>query len=208
MSQTHASSAALDRTKTTEYVRKVWDESITPTLVEYVAIPNKSPMFDAKWRENGHMARAVKLIESWCRARKIPGLTVEVVQIDDRTPVILMEIPGQSDDTVLLYGHLDKQPEMTGWNEGLGPWKPVIKDDKLYGRGGADDGYAAFASLTSIETLEAQKVPHARCVVLIEACEESGSYDLPFYVDKLASRIGTPSLVVCLDSGYSNYEQL
>jgi acetylornithine deacetylase/succinyl-diaminopimelate desuccinylase-like protein len=208
MTPTRTTAATLDRTKTTEFVRKVWDESIVPKLVEYIGIPNKSPMFDPKWRENGHMAKAVALIEGWCKARKIPGLTVEVVQLHDRTPVILMEIPGQTNDTVLLYGHLDKQPEMTGWLDGLGPWKPVIKGERLYGRGGADDGYAAFASLTAIETLTTQNVPHARCVVLIEACEESGSFDLPFYVDHLAPRIGTPSLVVCLDSGCGNYEQL
>ena len=57
---------------------------------------------------------------------------------------LVIEIPGSGDDCVLLYGHLDKQPEMTGWADDLGPWKPVIKGDKLYGRGGADDGYATF----------------------------------------------------------------
>jgi acetylornithine deacetylase/succinyl-diaminopimelate desuccinylase-like protein len=109
---------------------------------------------------------------------------------------------------VLLYGHLDKQPEMTGWDDDLGPWKPVLKGDRLYGRGGADDGYALFGSLAAIQALQAQRAPHARCVILIEACEESGSYDLPAYVDHLADRIGKPSLVVCLDSGCGNYEQL
>ena len=198
----------LDDRQAFDFVNQVWTESIVPALVEYVKIPNKSPMFDAKWRENGHMAKAVALIEAWCRARPIPGLKVEVVAIDNRTPVIFMEIPGQTDDTVLLYGHLDKQPEMVGWSEGLGPWTPVIRGERLFGRGGADDGYAAFASLTAIEVLERQKIPHARCIVLIEACEESGSFDLPFYVDKLAARIGTPSLVVCLDSGCGNYDQL
>lgn len=202
------SAPTLDDRQAFDFVETVWKESIVPTLVEYVKIPNKSPMFDPKWRENGHMAKAVALIEAWCRARPIPGLTVEVVAIDNRTPVIFMEIPGQIDDTVLLYGHLDKQPEMVGWSEGLGPWTPVIKGERLYGRGGADDGYAAFASLTAIEVLARQKIPHARCVVLIEACEESGSFDLPFYVDKLAARIGTPSLIVCLDSGCGNYDQL
>lgn len=207
MTPTHAA-PTLDDRQAFDHVETVWTQTIVPTLVEYVKIPNKSPMFDPKWRENGHMAKAVALIESWCRARPIPGLKVEVVAIENRTPVILMEIPGSVDDTVLLYGHLDKQPEMVGWSEGLGPWTPVIRGDRLYGRGGADDGYAAFASLTAIEVLARQKIPHARCVVLIEACEESGSFDLPFYVDRLAARIGTPSLIVCLDSGCGNYDQL
>src|SRR5690606_30279713 len=82
------------------------------------------------------------------------------------------------------------------------------RGDKLYGRGGADDGYAIYGSLAAILALQEQKVPHARCVVVIEACEESGSYDLPAYVDHLAERIGKPSLVVCLDSGCGNYDQL
>jgi acetylornithine deacetylase/succinyl-diaminopimelate desuccinylase-like protein len=203
-----ARTATLDPKATSAFVAKTWDASILPKLVDYIRIPNKSPMFDPQWREHGYMDRAVELIEGWCRSREIPGLTVEVVRLEKRTPLILMEIPGQSDDTVLLYGHLDKQPEMSGWAEDLGPWKPVMRGDKLFGRGGADDGYAAFASLTAIEALTRQNVPHARCVVLIEACEESGSFDLPAYVEHLAKRIGTPSLVVCLDSGCGNYEQL
>ncbi|HVT25923.1 MAG TPA: M20/M25/M40 family metallo-hydrolase, partial [Rhizomicrobium sp.] len=133
---------------------------------------------------------------------------LEVVRLKDRTPLIFIEIPGQTNDTVLLYGHLDKQPEMVGWAEGTGPWIPVTKDDKLYGRGGADDGYAMFASLAAILALHEQNIPHARCVVLIEACEESGSTDLPAYIDHLSARIGTPSLVVCLDSGCGDYERL
>jgi acetylornithine deacetylase/succinyl-diaminopimelate desuccinylase-like protein len=208
-----AAAKQLDSKATHAFVRGVWEQAIVPTLVEYIKIPNKSPQFDAQWREHGHVDRAVALIEGWCKARKIAGLKVEVVRLAgpdgaQRTPVILMEIPGQTSDTVLLYGHLDKQPEMTGWNEGLGPWTPVLREDRLYGRGGADDGYAAFASLTAIEALERQGVPHARCVVLIEACEESGSFDLPFYVEHLSKRIGTPSLIVCLDSGCGNYDQL
>jgi acetylornithine deacetylase/succinyl-diaminopimelate desuccinylase-like protein len=204
---------SLDPKAVQGFVAETWDKSIVPALTEYIGIPNKSPAFDAEWKKNGHMDRAVELIAKWCKARPIPGLKLEVVRLKndkgaERTPVIFMEIPGQTSDTVLLYGHLDKQPEMTGWGEGLGPWKPVMRGDKLYGRGGADDGYSAFASLTAIEALERQKVPHARCVVMIEACEESGSYDLPAYVEHLATRIGTPSLIVCLDSGCGNYEQL
>ncbi|HKN78080.1 MAG TPA: M20 family metallopeptidase [Lysobacter sp.] len=194
------------------YVEGKWDDDIVPRLVEYIRIPNKSPMFDADWVKNGYMDDAVKLMEAWAKAQAIPGMQVDVVRLAGRTPLIFLEIPaangGSDEDCVLLYGHLDKQPEMTGWDADLGPWKPVIKGDRLYGRGGADDGYAIFGSLAAILALQEQKLPHARCVILIEACEESGSYDLPAYVDHLSDRIGKPSLVVCLDSGCANYEQL
>ncbi|MDY0022228.1 M20 family metallopeptidase [Arenimonas caeni] len=198
----------MDTSKTDRFVAEAWDGDIVPQLVEYIRIPNKSPMFDAQWRENGYMDDAVKLMAGWAKAQPIKGMSVEVIELEGRTPLIFIEIPGQGDDCVLLYGHLDKQPEMTGWADDLGPWKPVIKGDKLYGRGGADDGYALYGSLTAIRALQEQGLPHSRCVILIEACEESGSYDLPYYVDHLAERIGKPSLVVCLDSGCANYDQL
>ncbi|WP_440975211.1 M20 family metallopeptidase [Pseudoxanthomonas winnipegensis] len=202
----------MDTARLDRFVGQLWDAQIVPQLVEYIRIPNKSPMFDADWVANGHMARAVTLMETWARAQPIAGLQVEVIQLEGRTPLIFLDIPasgaGTGEDCVLLYGHLDKQPEMTGWDEDLGPWKPVLKGDKLFGRGGADDGYAIYGSLAAIMALQEQGLPHARCVILIEACEESGSYDLPAYVDHLAERIGRPSLVVCLDSGCGNYEQL
>ncbi len=198
----------MESAKTREFVDRVWNDSIVPKLMEYIRIPNKSPFYDPEWRQHGYMEQAVVLIEQWCRAQPIPGMTFEVVRLEDRTPLLFMEIPGASNDCVLLYGHLDKQPEMTGWRDGLGPWNPRIEGEKLYGRGGADDGYAAFASLTAIRALHEQGIPHARCIVLIEACEESGSYDLPFYIEALADRIGVPSLVICLDSGCGNYDQL
>ncbi len=191
-----------------QFVGGLWDDQIVPQLVEYIKIPNKSPMFDAQWAEHGYMDQAVALMEAWAKSQPIPGMQVEVVRLEGRTPLIYIDIPGKGDDCVLLYGHLDKQPEMTGWSAHLGPWKPVIDGDKLYGRGGADDGYAIFGTLAAIMALHEQGVPHSRCVVMIEACEESGSYDLPHYVDHLAERIGKPSLVVCLDSGCGNYDQL
>lgn len=202
--------SSMDTNRLSRQISQLWDDEIVPQLVEYVRIPNKSPMFDAKWVEHGHMEKAVALMEAWARSKldKLPGATLEVVRLEGRTPLIYIEVPGSGDDTVMLYGHLDKQPEMTGWSEGLGPWEPVLKDDKLYGRGGADDGYAIFGSIAALLALEEQQLPHARCVILIEACEESGSYDLPHYVDHLATRIGSPSLVVCLDSGCGNYDQL
>ncbi len=198
----------MDTTKTDRLVSDAWDSDIVPQLVEYIRIPNKSPMFDADWQKHGYMDAAVDLMAKWAKQQDIAGMTVEVVRLEGRTPLIFIEIPGTGDDCVLLYGHLDKQPEMTGWADDLGPWKPVLKEDKLYGRGGADDGYAIFGSLTAIRALQAQGKPHSRCVVMIEACEESGSYDLPYYVDHLAEKIGKPSLVVCLDSGCGNYDQL
>jgi acetylornithine deacetylase/succinyl-diaminopimelate desuccinylase-like protein len=198
----------MDTTKTGRLVGEAWDGDIVPQLVEYIRIPNKSPMFDADWQKNGHMDAAADLLADWARKQPIKGMKVEVVRLEGRTPLIFVEIDGQGDDCVLLYGHLDKQPEMTGWADDLGPWKPVLKGDKLFGRGGADDGYAIFGSMTAIRALQEQGLPHARCVILIEACEESGSYDLPYYVDHLAGRIGKPSLVVCLDSGCANYDQL
>lgn len=191
-----------------KFVDEVWMDSIVPELIEYIKIPNKSPHFDPDWEEHGYMEDAVQQIFAWCKSQDIAGMECEIVRLPGRTPLIFMDIPGDNDDTILLYGHLDKQPEMSGWADGLGPWIPVLRDEKLYGRGGADDGYAAYGSLTAIMALQQEKIPHARCVVIIEACEESGSYDLPYYIEHLRERIGTPSLVVCLDSGAGNYEQL
>lgn len=185
-----------------------WDADIVPQLIEYIRIPNLSPLFDPDWEAHGHMERAVALIAGWCAAQPLAGLNVEVLRLPGRTPLIVVEVPGALDATVVLYGHLDKQPEMSGWAEGLGPWTPVLRGERLYGRGGADDGYAAFASLTALRVLQAQGLAHARCLLLIEASEESGSPDLPAYIECLAERIGEPDLVVCLDSGCGNYEQL
>ena len=202
----------MDPQKTQRFVDEIYGDSIVETLIEYIKIPNKSPMFDPEWASRGYMADAVELVASWCRENAPPGAELEVVTLPGRTPLIFIDVPaaggGDPETTVLLYGHLDKQPEMTGWAEHLGPWKPVLEGDKLYGRGGADDGYAAFASLTALRAIDEQKAPRPRCVVIIEACEESGSRDLPYYIDHLAARIGEPSLVVCLDSGCGNYDQL
>ena len=198
----------FDHQAVEEFVTQRWDESIIEELVEYIRIPNKSPHFDPQWAEHGHMHRAAAHMERWCRQQAIAGMQVEMIRLPGRTPVLVCEVPGDGADTVLLYGHLDKQPEMSGWREGLGPWTPVLDNDRLYGRGGADDGYAVYASLTAIRALATQGIAHARCFVLIEACEESGSFDLPYYIGHLRDRIGEPSLVVCLDSGCGDYERL
>ncbi len=198
----------MDTKKATEFVGKLWDSSIIPEISEYIKVPNKSPIFDPEWEQHGYMDTAVAMLEAWCKKQPIKDMQIEVVRIEGRTPVLFIDIPGASDDVVLLYGHYDKQPEFSGWDEDLDPWTPVIKDGKLYGRGGADDGYATFGSLTAIRVLQEQGIPHAHCVVLIEGCEESGSFDLPHYIDLLEDRIGAPDLVVCLDAECGNYDQL
>ncbi len=198
----------IDKNQLSQFIDGCWNNEIIPKLVEYIKIPNKSPHFDVNWQQMGHMQKAVELIFSWCQKHAPDGTELEIIQLQDRTPLIFADIPGQSDQTIMMYGHLDKQPEMTGWRDGLGPWQPVLEDDKLYGRGGADDGYSAFASLTAINALQKQGIPHARIVMIIEACEESGSYDLPYYIEALRDRIGEPDLVICLDSGCGNYNQL
>jgi len=189
-------------------ITQVWDGSIVERLTAYIRIPNKSPMFDPDWERHGYMDAAIALMADWCRAQAIPGMKVEIRRLPGRTPLLFVDIPGERPGCVLLYGHLDKQPEFTGWLPGLGPWEPVMREGKLYGRGGADDGYAVFSSLTAIAALKAQKVPLARCVLLIEACEESGSVDLPAHLDALGGEIGSPSLVVCLDAECGNYDQV
>lgn len=202
--------AALDLEKTAVFMDRIWDEEIVPALTDYIRIPCKSPAFDPDWEKHGYMEQAVAMFAAWAekKLKSFPDSSLDVVRLKDRTPLILIEIPGTAPGTVLMYGHLDKQPEMRGWAEGIGPWQPVLKDGKLYGRGGADDGYAMFTSLAALLALKEQGIAHARTVILIETSEESGSPDLPFYIDHLAARIGTPDLVVCLDSGTGNYDQL
>lgn len=197
-----------DHKALTTFINQTWDKSIIPALSEYIRIPNKSPLFDKNWQKNGYMHKAVELLVDWVKQQNVHGLTLDIINLEQRTPLIFIEIAGQSDNTVLLYGHLDKQPEMEGWDSDKNPWQPLLQDDKLYGRGGADDGYSTFAAVTAIKALQQQGIKHPRCVIVIEGCEESGSYDLPYYIEHLRDRIGIPKLVVCLDSGCMNYEQL
>jgi len=189
-----------------------WEADLLPRLVDYIRLPAKSPAFDASWAAHGYLAKAITDAEHWAQAQGIAGMTLEVVSIDGRTPCLFFDIPSThglgEDRTVMFYGHLDKQPEMSGWREDLGPWTPKIENGRLYGRGAADDGYALYAALTVVRAMDATCMPRPRCVGLIETCEESGSPDLPAYLRKLAPRLGQVQLVVGLDSGCGNYDQL
>jgi acetylornithine deacetylase/succinyl-diaminopimelate desuccinylase-like protein len=201
----------LDPATTLDQVTRQWDGDIVRQLTEYIAIPAKSPAFDPQWAQHGYIETVARNAATWVEAQKVEGLTLEIVRLPGRTPVLFFEIAAsqsRSAQTVLMYGHLDKQPEFTGWRSDLGPWTPKYEDGKLYGRGGADDGYAVYASIAAVQAMKAQNVPHPRIVGLIETCEESGSYDLLPYIDALRPRLGDVGLVVCLDSGAGNYDQL
>jgi acetylornithine deacetylase/succinyl-diaminopimelate desuccinylase-like protein len=213
-------SALLDTGRALAGISAQWDGDIVRRLTDYIAIPAKSPSFDPDWVAHGHIETVVRQAADWVLAQKVPGLQLEIVRLQKpdgspRTPVLFFEIAGTkpgSDQTALMYGHLDKQPEFNGWRNDLGPWTPKYEDGRLYGRGGADDGYAAYAAIAAVQALKAQDVPHPRIVGLIETCEESGSYDLLPYIDALRApgnnRLGDVGLVVCLDSGAGNYDQL
>ena len=197
----------MDAVAAARRIDEVWTESIEPSLAAYIRVPNRSPLFDPDWEAHGHMDRAAAILLEWCRSQPLAGLHAEIIRLPGRTPVIYAEVEGTAPGQVLLYGHFDKQPEFTGWSAGLDPWTPVLRDGRLYGRGGADDGYALYASLLAIRTLQEQGLPHARCSILIEGSEESGSTDLPAYVAHLQARLGTPELVICLDAECGNYDQ-
>ena len=211
---------SLDAAQALAQVSAQWDADIVRQISDYIAIPAKSPGFDKDWAAHGHIDTVVRNAAAWVEAQKVQGLKLEVIRLDGRTPVLFFEVPASSgtqqaaakteasQQTVLMYGHLDKQPEFNGWRNDLGPWTPKYDDGKLYGRGGADDGYAVYASVAAIQALQAQGVAHPRIVGLIETCEESGSYDLLPYVDALKPRLGDVGLVICLDSGAGNYDQL
>ncbi|WP_313079151.1 M20 family metallopeptidase [Pulveribacter sp.] len=203
--------AALDPVLALERVSRTWDESIVRELTDYIRIPAKSPGFAPDWQEQGHLETVLRNAATWIEAQKVAGLTLEIVRLPGRTPVLVFEVAATraaGSQTVLMYGHLDKQPEFDGWRADLGPWSPKYEDGKLYGRGGADDGYAAYASIAAVQELKRQGVEHPRIVGLIETCEESGSADLPAYIEALNDRLGDVQLVICLDSGAGNYDQL
>ncbi|MFL6143825.1 MAG: M20/M25/M40 family metallo-hydrolase [Labedaea sp.] len=206
----------MDRVDTTTMrtdVRRTWDAEILPSLVEFVSIPALSPAFDADWATTGHLDQAIEHLRGWLAGRDLPGATIDVVRLPGLTPTLLMDVPASagvpdSAGTVLLYGHLDKQPPFGEWSAGLGPWSPVLRDNRLYGRGAVDDGYSGYAATAAIEAVLAAGGRHARCVVMLETSEESGSPDLPAYLEHVRPRLGDVSLVVCLDSGGYDYDRL
>jgi len=205
-----AMAVRLDHDALAAHIGATWERDVLPALSEYTTVECLSPAFAPDWAVTGELRRAADLLAAWCAARPVPGLRAEVVQAPGLTPVLVVEAPAVAGvtGTVLVYGHLDKQPPQGAWREGLGPYRPVRRGDLLFGRGTADDGYSVFAALSALEALAAGAAPRPRVVVLIEGSEESGSPHLPEYLERLAPRVGRPDLVVCLDSGCLTYDRL
>ena len=193
-------------------VAGAWADQVLPSLSGLIEIPALSPAFDASWAAHGQLRAAVGHVRDWIESRDLPGTQCEVIELAGRSPVLLVEVPATpqaaGQGTVLLYGHLDKQPPVGGWSQGLGPWQPVVRDGRLYGRGAVDDGYSGYAAVTALEAVAAAGGEHARAVVLLETGEESGSPDLPAYLEHLGGRLGDVTLVVCLDAGGGDYQRL
>jgi acetylornithine deacetylase/succinyl-diaminopimelate desuccinylase-like protein len=185
-------------------IAQTWASDVIPSLSRLVSIPALSPSFDPSWATTGHLAAAVEHMASWARDRAL-GATTRVIGLDGRSPLLLFEVPpsaGTADQgTTLIYGHLDKQPALGEWSAGLGPWQPVLRDGRLYGRGAVDDGYAGYAAVSALEAVRASGGQHSRTVILLETGEESGSPDLPVYLEHLDDWLGDVNLVVCLDAG-------
>ena len=173
----------LDTAEMLSTVSRAWDDDLVKQLSDYIEIPAKSPAFDADWAKAGHLELVLQRAATWVEQQKVAGLKVEIIRLPGRTPIMFFEVAATrsqtpSSQTVLMYGHLDKQPEFDGWRAGLGPWTPKYIDGKLYGRGSADDGYATYAAITAIQALKAQKAEHPRIAGIIETCDETGSPDL------------------------------
>jgi len=198
----------MNREENINFVDKFWDHQVIPNLSQYISIPCKAPFFDQNWRENGFFTQAINLVSQWVRNQNIPGTQIESICLSNHSPFLYIDIPGNSGKTTLFYGHLDKMPEATGWREDLGPWQPVVKDGKLYGRGSVDNGYSTFSAITAIKSLCEQNLVHDRFVFLLETAEECGSVGIEEYLEYFKKRIGMPSLVVILDTGCSDYDRL
>ena len=199
---------SLDLSRLSDFIDKKWDESALPSLCEFIEIPALSPSFDSDWEENGYLDAAIETFISWVKSLPLERTSISVHRLSYRSPVLLVTINGDAEGEILFYSHLDKQPEATGWSEGKGPWKPVIEDNWLYGRGSVDDGYGGYAGILSVLGLQEQGLPHPTCRFLIETGEESGSPDLELYLDELKPQLGIPDVVIVLDTGGMDYDRL
>jgi acetylornithine deacetylase/succinyl-diaminopimelate desuccinylase-like protein len=194
---------------TAAYVEKWWADWYVKGLCEFIEIPNLSPMFDAEFYTNGTTQAAAKHVDDYINKLEIKGITKHSFTPEGKPPMYVYVVEANGNDkNVMCYGHLDKQPWMMPWREGLGPTKAVIEGDFLYGRGGADDGYAPFSCALAIKNLQVQGLPHPRFALVLETEEESGSPNLLELLALSKEAIGTPDIMFCMDSGAFNWDQL
>lgn len=199
----------MQHKETLKFIDKEFESHVIPTLMKYIEIDNLSPCFDPEWANNGKAEKAANLLLEWAKNQNIKGLKGDVYKIENLSPIVFLEIESNGGEgNVFMYGHYDKQPHFDGWIEGTGPTTPKIIGDLLYGRGGADDGYSIFSSLLSIKAIQNFNLKHGKVCILIEGSEESGSPHLMQYIEKLENNIGSPDLLVCLDSGVKDYDRL
>ncbi len=199
----------IDLDSMMERSEQIWEQSILPSLSEFIEIHALSPDFEPDWEKLGELQATIDLFCKWLDEQGIEGMSYEVHSINKHTPVLLVTVEGTGPGEVLFYSHLDKQPSRPElWSEGLHPLKAVRRDPFLFGRGSVDDGYGGYVCATSIRLLQEAGIPHPKATFLIETCEESGSFDLPPYLDNLSAKLGSPDLVVVLDSGGPSYDHI
>ena len=195
-----------------KYVDKQFTLNILPNLMNFIRIPNLSPLFDPNWKTNGYLFKAANLIVSYAKSLNIKNAEINLLQDSGHTPMVFIEIPASRKNdnrTVIFYGHYDKQPYGTGWDKDKSPTNPVIVDGRLYGRGSADDGYASFSILTAIKTCQEFNCLMPRICCLFEGAEESTDADLKYYFDKLIPILGDNVVAfIPLDSGCPDYDRL
>ena len=199
----------VDLDSMAENAERIWEESIIPSLGEFIEIHALSPMFEPNWDELGELQSTIDLFCSWLDEQGIQGMSYDIHRIGEHSPVLLVTIEGTGSGEVMFYSHLDKQPSRPHlWSEGLHPLKAVRRDPFLFGRGSVDDGYGGYLCVAAIRLLQESGIPHPKATFLIETCEESGSFDLPPYLDALTDELGNPDLIVVLDSGGPSYEHI
>jgi len=200
---------ALDLGNLMDRSDEIWEQSILPSLSDFIEIKALSPLFEPDWANLGELDATIEIFCKWLDEQGISGMSYETHRIDDLSPVLLVTIEGTGPGEVIFYSHLDKQPSKPElWSEGLHPLRAVRRDPWLYGRGSVDDGYGGYLCATSIRLLQEAGEPHPRCTMIIETCEESGSFDLPPYLEELTDQLGNPDMVVVMDSGGPDYDHV
>ena len=202
--------STVNKEKTNENIDAKWDDWYVKGLSDFIRVPNLSPNYDEEFLTNGRIEQAAECVDGYINQLQIEGITKHYFQPDGMSPMVVYTVEPTQGCTknIMIYGHLDKQPWMEGWDEGLGPCEPVIRGEYLYGRGGADDGYAPFSAMLAVKNLQQQGVMLPRIALVLETEEESGSENLLDLLEAAKEVIGTPDYCFCMDSGAFDYNQL